>query len=83
MLKGLPDVYKRQGFRRVEMKKIITLLVSLIMVLNTTVAWAQAGQSLSYAVQAGFYKNKAILDHNFSLLSQRGFPVYKLSLIHI
>ncbi len=63
------------------MKKTIALLIALIMLFsfNIDLAKALSTQDLYYVVQAGFYKDKAIMNENYTKLKQKGFPVYKVT----
>lgn len=62
------------------MRNNTILAFILILVFTANFALAQPSESLSYRVQAGFYKNNAVLENSYRLLKQRGFPVYKVAL---
>lgn len=63
------------------MRKRIALLITLIILFNNSIAFAESlsAENLYYIVQAGFYKDKAIVEGNYNILKEKGFPVYKFS----
>ena len=62
------------------MRTKITILILLIIIFalpGPAISSAQSNNSSTYVVQAGFYRQQTILDHNLAKLRQQGFPVYK------
>lgn len=63
------------------MKKLICVIAVFFIVLNSSFVFAQSAsaQNIYYVVQAGFYKDAAILTESYNLLKTKGFPVYKFA----
>ncbi len=63
------------------MKKITCIIIIFVVLLNSSAisAYAESKQNIYYVVQAGFYKNKAVLEENYNNLKTKGFPAYKFT----
>lgn len=62
------------------MKKTAISLVILLLIMGESLVFAEKDEhSTYYFVQAGYYKNKTILEKDFKTMAQHGFPVYKVA----
>lgn len=63
------------------MKKVTFFIFSILtfIVINQSIAFAEASAAGTYyVVQAGYYKNKAIMEKDFKVMAGEGLPVYKV-----
>jgi len=59
------------------MKKNIILVATILIILIHSSVFAQ--EDILYVVQAGYYKNKTLLEKDFKTMADKGLPVYKVS----